>query len=184
MLGTRPAPCRRPSRARRPRPLGGALDPDRVEHHRLRRQLGVRVAERADPADDVHAVRDGLQALRYASYCARFGLDDVIDLLIAHHQRDHQALSREQALHLLEEHVVDAAGGAGERRVAGARCPREPRPREADRARQARARRSGDRRGREGHDLRAAPCPARAGTGAPSDGRARQVVEVDAVEVD
>lgn len=61
------------------------------------------VVELKRDADSTH----DLQALRYAAYCARFGVDDVLDLYIEHRKKSNEEVTRETARERLVAHVVE-----------------------------------------------------------------------------
>lgn len=57
---------------------------------------------------DADAAHD-LQALRYAAYCARFGVDDAVELLVEYRKAIGSPVTPDDARVVLEEHVVDGA---------------------------------------------------------------------------
>ncbi len=62
----------------------------------------VELKRAADPDHD-------LQALRYAGYCARFRVEDAIDLFVEHRKSIGQPLSADEARLALEDHVIEGA---------------------------------------------------------------------------
>lgn len=56
---------------------------------------------------DSSGSRQDLQALRYAAYSATLGVDDLVDLYVAHQAKGGRALLPEEATAELEEHVTE-----------------------------------------------------------------------------
>jgi alkylated DNA nucleotide flippase Atl1 len=61
------------------------------------------VVELKREADSSH----DLQAIRYAAYCASFGVDDVVDLFVEHRAKQRTKLTREAARKELAAHVAE-----------------------------------------------------------------------------
>jgi alkylated DNA nucleotide flippase Atl1 len=51
--------------------------------------------------------KQDLQALRYAAFCSRFGIDDLVELYVEYRAKKGESISSEEALARLKDHVVE-----------------------------------------------------------------------------